>query len=98
MNMSWSEILKILIPNLKSVKDFSKSLAKILVKYILKLSGPQGFITSLILEKCIKWGLVEIENVVQKIKDDHLEKNLENALKEGDKDKIKDAGKKVLEG
>lgn len=96
MNMSWSEILKILIPNLKSVKDFSKSLAKILVKYILKLSGPQGFITSLILEKCIKWGLVEIENVVQKIKDDHLEKNLENALKEGDKEKIKDAGKKGL--
>ena len=96
MNMSWSEILKILILNLKSVKDFSKSLAKILVKYILKLSGPQGFITSLILEKCIKWGLVEIENVVQKIKDDHLEKNLENALKEGDKEKIKDAGKKGL--
>jgi len=97
-NLPWSEILKILTPNLKTVKGFSKALAKVVVKYILKLSGPQGFITSLILSQAIKYGLVEIQDKVQEIKDKKAIQDLDESLKSGDVEKIKQDGKKVLEG
>ena len=97
-NLPWSEILKILTPNLKTVKGFSKALAKVVVKFILKLSGPQGYVTSLILAHAIKWGLIEIQDIVQELKDKKAVKDLDESLKSGDVEKIKQDGKKVLEG
>lgn len=97
-NIPWLEILKLLTPNLKTVKGFSKALAKVIVQYVLKLSGPQGFITSLILTQAIKYGLVEIEDKVQEIKDKKASNDLDKSIKSGDVEKIKEDGKKILEG
>lgn len=69
MNTAWLEVFKIIIANLKSVRGLSKALAKFVVKFLLKYSGPQGFITSLILEKIIKYGIIEGRDIIQKNKD-----------------------------
>lgn len=101
-NVPWLDILKMLLPNLKTVKGFSKALAKAIVMFILKWSGPQGWITSIILSRAIKFGLIEGKEFIQKIKDNHT-------ISDGDyletlpatdkiKRKRKENLKKLLEG
>lgn len=102
MKIPWLDIVKLLIPNTKSVKDFSKALAKAIVMFILKWSGPQGWITSILLSKAIKYGLIEVKEFVQEIKDN-------KTISDGDyletlpvtdevKKKRKENLKKLLEG
>ena len=102
MKIPWLDLIKLLIPNTKSAKDFSKALAKGIVMFILKWSGPQGWITSIILSKAIKFGIIEAKEFVQSIKEN-------KTISDGDyletlpatdevKKKRKENLKKLLEG
>lgn len=101
MKTPWLEIIKMLLPA-KTVKDLSKALAKAVVMFVLKWSGPQGWITSIVLSKAIKFGLIEAKEFVQSIKDN-------KTISDGDyletlpatdeiKKKRKENLKKLLEG
>lgn len=78
MKSAWLDILKIIYNNIKSVKGLSKALAKYITVFILRLSGPQGWVTSAILSKVISWGIIEAKDIVQHWKDN-------KTIKEGDK-------------
>lgn len=78
MKSAWLDILKIIYNNIKSVKGLSKSLAKYITVFILRLSGPHGWVTSAILSKVISWGIIEAKDIIQHWKDN-------KTIKEGDK-------------
>ena len=102
MKIPWLDLIKAVIPNLGSAKNFSKALAKAIVMFILKWSGPQGWITSIILGKAIKYGLIEAKEFVQEIKDNKTISDgdyLETLPATDDvKKKRKENLKKLLEG
>lgn len=102
MKIPWLDVLKMLSPNLGSVKGFSKALAKVIFMFVIQVSGPLSWIGSFLLAKGIKWGILEVKDVFQKIKDnktisigDKLE--LEAPTDEVKK-KRKENLKKLLEG
>lgn len=98
----WLDVIKSLIPNLGSVKGFSKALAKAIFTFVIRVSGPLSWIGSLLLEKGIKWGILEAKDVIQKIKDDKtisIGDQLEKELPTDEvKRKRKENLKKLLEG
>jgi hypothetical protein len=60
----------------QSTQALGKQIAKKIVVSVLGWSGPQGFITRLILQKVIIWGIIQIEDlyVVWKVKQEIKEK------------------------
>jgi hypothetical protein len=81
-----------------TAKAVSKIAAKYLITYILKLTGPTGYIVGLVLPKLIEWGLVELRELSEEIKDKKTAKDLEKELPNGNTDKRKELEKSILEG
>lgn len=96
--LALKDIFLYVVKGLGTAKAVSKLVAKYLVKFVLKLSGPYGFIASYLLPKAIEWGLVELREVVQEIKDKEAIKDHEKEIPNGNTDKRKELEKDIFEG
>jgi hypothetical protein len=94
----WLEIAGMFVKHYASTKMLSKQLAKAVVLNVLKLSGPVGYITGLILAKVIEYGLVELKDLEQKFKDHKTLKEFKEELPNGNTEKRKELEEDILSG
>lgn len=94
----WLEIMGLVVKYYASTKMLSKQLAKAVVLNVLKLSGPTGYLTGLILAKVIELGLVELKDLGQKFKDHRALKKFKEELPKGNTDERKKLEESILTG
>lgn len=94
----WLDLLKYIVAGLGSVKTISKVTAKVIVKYILMWSGPQGFITSIILSRVVQYGLIELNDLRLEFRDHVTLKKFKKELPSGNTDKRKELENDILSG
>lgn len=79
-----------------------KELAKLVVKFVFKWSGPQGWITSIFLAMFIEKGWIAVEDAIDKKQDEKAVETIKEITKvpydQVDKDALDKAEREILEG
>ena len=93
----WLLIFNYILKGVGSAKGISKLTAKVIVKYVLAFSGPTGWITSLLLSKVLKYGIIELGDLRQEFKDKLNLKKFDKIKHESSKERD-DLEEKILTG
>ncbi len=93
-----TEVLKLLTAGMKTTKGFSQAVAKSIVTFVLRWSGPQGWVASLLLSKVIYYGIIELKDLGQEWKDHHEIKKYKKAIEQKDEQKRKELEEEILTG
>lgn len=77
---------------------YLKQIAKLIVKYALKLSGPQGWVASFIITRLLEWGYLEAKDIVQEIIDNHAVDNHKEEIPNGNTPARKELENSIITG